>query len=189
MPRRGLIDPAVVVVVALAVASVQAAERTVPTVKLRAIDGSTVELKALKGQVVLVDFWASWCLPCKAVFPALNNLHQELQAKGVEVLAINVDEKRRNADAFLAANPHTLRVLLDPKMSAADAFRVRQIPTAFVIDRSGVIRYRHEGYTAEAIDTFRTEVAALLAEPAVTPPATPASDLLAMHARQVTSTR
>jgi len=103
----------------LAVASVQANGRSAPSVKLRAIDGSTVELKAFNGKVLLVDFWASWCLPCKAVFPALNGLHEELQAKGVEVLAINVDEKRRNADAFLAGSPHTLRVLLDPKMAAA----------------------------------------------------------------------
>jgi thiol-disulfide isomerase/thioredoxin len=150
----------------LAVATMQANGRTAPSLKLRAIDGSTVELKALNGKILVVDFWASWCLPCKAVFPALNALHEELQAKGVEVVAINVDEKRRNADAFLAATPHTLRVMLDPKMAAADAFRVRQIPTAFVIDRAGAIRYTHEGYTVEALETLRTEVAALVAEQA-----------------------
>jgi thiol-disulfide isomerase/thioredoxin len=166
MRRPGPICSAVLVIAALAVPSLQANGHTAPAVKLRAIDGSTVELKSLNGKVVLVDFWASWCLPCKAVFPALNTLQQELETKGVEVLAINVDEKRRNADAFLAASPHTLRVLLDPKMSAADAFRVRQIPTAFVIDRAGVIRYTHEGYTAEAIESFRSEVETLLAETA-----------------------
>jgi cytochrome c biogenesis protein CcmG/thiol:disulfide interchange protein DsbE len=155
---------ALVVVAALAVVAVQADGRNAPSVKLRAIDGSTVELKALSGKVLLVDFWASWCLPCKAAFPALNRLHEELQAKGVEVLAINVDEKRREADAFLAQTPHTLRVLLDPRMAAADAFRVRAIPTAFLIDRAGVIRYTHEGYPVETVETFRREVATLLAE-------------------------
>jgi cytochrome c biogenesis protein CcmG/thiol:disulfide interchange protein DsbE len=146
----------------LAVASIRANGRTAPSVKLRAIDGSTLELKSLSGKVLLVDFWASWCLPCKAAFPALNTFHEEFQAKGVEVLAINVDEKRRNADGFLAATPHTLRVLMDPKMSAADAFRVRQIPTAFLIDRAGTIRYTHEGYTISAFDTFRAELETLL---------------------------
>jgi cytochrome c biogenesis protein CcmG/thiol:disulfide interchange protein DsbE len=164
MPRVGLICPALLVGAVLSVASVQANGRTAPSVKLRAIDGRTVELKTLTGKVLLVDFWARWCLPCKAVFPALNGLHQEWQGQGVEVVAINVDEKRGDADAFLAATPHTLRVLLDPRMAAADAFRVRQIPTAFVIDRAGVIRYSHEGYTVEAVDTFRTEVNTLLAE-------------------------
>jgi cytochrome c biogenesis protein CcmG/thiol:disulfide interchange protein DsbE len=164
VPRVGLICSALLVGAVLAVASVQANGRMAPSLKLRATDGSTLEFKSLHGKVVLVDFWASWCLPCKAVFPALNDLHQELLPKGVEVLAINVDEKRRNADAFLAGTPHSLRVLLDPKMAAADAFRVRQIPTAFLIDRKGAIRYTHEGYSVEAIGTFRTEVAALLEE-------------------------
>jgi cytochrome c biogenesis protein CcmG/thiol:disulfide interchange protein DsbE len=164
MRRVRLISPALLVIAVLAVASTQANGRTAPSVRLRAIDGSTVELKNLNGKVLLVDFWASWCLPCKAVFPKLNALHDEFKRKDVEVVAINVDEKRRDADAFLAATPHTLRVLLDPRMAAADAFRVRQIPTAFVIDRSGTIRYTHEGYSVEALDTFRTEVAALLAE-------------------------
>jgi cytochrome c biogenesis protein CcmG, thiol:disulfide interchange protein DsbE len=162
--------PALVITALLAVASIQASGRTAPSLKLRAIDGSTVELKSFKGKIVLVDFWASWCLPCKAVFPALNDLHEELQATGVEVLAINVDEKRRNADAFLAGTPHTLRVLLDPRMTAADAFRVRQIPTAYVIDRKGIIRYTHEGYSVEAVETFRKEVAALLAETTIANP-------------------
>lgn len=160
--RVGLASIALLALAVLSMAPVEANGRTAPSLKLRAIDGSSVELKSLNGKVVLVDFWASWCLPCKAVFPALDSLQKELETKGVDVLAINVDEKRRNADAFLAATPHTLRVLLDPRMSAADAFRVRQIPTAFVIDRAGVIRYTHEGYTAEAIDSFRSEVATLL---------------------------
>jgi thiol-disulfide isomerase/thioredoxin len=155
---------ALLVIALLAVASTQANERPAPSLKLRSVDGSTVELKALHGKVLLVDFWASWCVPCKAVFPALNGLHREFTAKGVEVLAINVDERHRDADAFLAETPHTLRVLLDPKMAAADAFRVRAIPTAFLIDRAGRIRYTHAGYTAEAIETFRAEIATLLGE-------------------------
>jgi cytochrome c biogenesis protein CcmG/thiol:disulfide interchange protein DsbE len=164
MTRVGLNWTACLAAAVLTVASLQVNGRTAPSVKLRGIDGSTVELETLKGKVLLVDFWASWCLPCKAVIPAMNDLHQELQAKGVEVLAINVDERRRNAEAFLAETPHTLRVLLDAKMTAADAFQVRQIPTAFLIDRAGVIRYTHEGYTVETIGTFRSEIGALLAE-------------------------
>jgi cytochrome c biogenesis protein CcmG, thiol:disulfide interchange protein DsbE len=153
-----------VVLVVLAAAATQANGRSAPSLKLRAIDGGTVELKALRGKVLLVDFWASWCLPCKAAFPALNSAHEEFRAKGFEVLAINVDEKRENADAFLAATPHTLRVLMDPKMSAADAFGVRQLPTAFLIDRAGAIRYTHEGYTISALDSFRAELATLIGE-------------------------
>jgi cytochrome c biogenesis protein CcmG/thiol:disulfide interchange protein DsbE len=164
MTRVGLNWAALVAVAVLTVASLQANGRTAPSMKLRAIDGTTVELKFLRGKVLLVDFWASWCLPCKAVFPAMNDLHGEFQAKGVEVLAINVDGRRRNAEAFLAQSPHTVRVLLDPQMTAANAFQVRQIPSAFLIDRSGVIRYTHEGYTLEMIGTLRSEIGALLGE-------------------------
>src|SRR5690242_10519370 len=77
-----------------------------PDVALRTADGDTLQLSAYKGKVVLVDFWASWCVPCKTSFPALDAIYREYEAHGLEVFAVNLDDDRRNANAFLAAHPH-----------------------------------------------------------------------------------
>src|SRR3982750_1373765 len=150
---------------AVPVATRTGADKLAPSITMKALDGSTVRLSQTKGRVVLVDFWASWCVPCKASFPALNALAASMRERGVEIFAVTVDENRKDADAFLSGQPHSMRVLLDPEMTAAEAFKVDAIPTAFIIDRQGRIRYTHPGYTGEAIDIFRHEIDTLLEEP------------------------
>ena len=137
---------------------------TAPELRLPASDGGTVNLADFRGRVVLVDFWASWCAPCKASFPLLDALRRDLQPKGVEVLAVNVDERRRDMDAFLADRSHSMPILIDPKGVAAQAFGVQAMPSSFVIDRSGKIRFAHAGYTATTVQRYREEIAMLLAE-------------------------
>jgi cytochrome c biogenesis protein CcmG/thiol:disulfide interchange protein DsbE len=138
--------------------------RAAPDVALPDAKGVTVRLSAYKGRVVLVDFWASWCPPCKASFPALDRLSHEYEPQGVAVLAINVDEKSRDADSFLSAYPHTMTVLFDPKGESPQAFGVRGMPSSFVIDRTGNIRFTHMGYTANVVEQYRQEIVRLLAE-------------------------
>jgi thiol-disulfide isomerase/thioredoxin len=123
-----------------------------------------VQLSDYEGKIVVIDFWASWCPPCKASFPALDALFREYQARGVEVLAVNVDERRRDADAFLAARPHSLTVLYDAEGASAAAFGVKGMPSSFVVDRSGNIRFTHMGYSGNVDETYRRELAQLLAE-------------------------
>ena len=82
-----------------------------PNVSVHTADGVAVRLADYKGKVVLIDFWASWCPPCKTSFPALDAIYREYQEKGLEVLAVNVDERRHDADTFLDAHPHRLTVL------------------------------------------------------------------------------
>lgn len=152
---------------AFVAASLPAGARTkpAPDIVLRTQDGAAVRLADLKGNVVLVDFWASWCPPCKASFPALDALYREYRDRGVEVLAINLDERQRDADAFLAEHPHTLTVLFDPKGTSAAAFGVQGMPSSFVIDRDGIIRFTHQGYTGNVDTSYRQELAHLLSEP------------------------
>ena len=127
-------------------------------------DGTRVDLASYRGKVVLVDFWASWCPPCKTSFPALDALYRQYESEGLAVLAVNLDERRRDAETFLDAHPHTLTVLFDPKGESAVAFGVKGMPSSFVIDRSGAIRFTHMGYSGNVEESYRREIVQLLAE-------------------------
>jgi len=140
------------------------ANRPAPKLELPAIDGTTIRLSDLRGKVVLVDFWASWCIPCKASFPALDGLYRELHDRGLEVLAVNVDERRRDADAFLAGRSPAMTVVFDPRGAMPSAFNVRAMPSSAVIDRAGNIRFTHEGYSNKTLESYRREIAMLLVE-------------------------
>ena len=135
-----------------------------PNVELQRADGGTVRLSNFKGKVVLIDFWASWCGPCKASFPALDAVYKRRHADGLEVLAVNVDEDRRAADEFLEERPHEMPVFFDPRGRAPAAFRVDGMPSSYLLDRRGRIRFKHMGYTAAIGSAQEREVEALLAE-------------------------
>ena len=136
-----------------------------PAVEWHGADGAVVRMADTKGKVVLVDFWASWCPPCKESFPALDVIQRDYRARGVQVIAVNVDERQKDADAFLAAHPHQLLVVFDPHGESPKAFKVRGMPSSFVIDRRGEIRYTHQGYSQGIDAAYRRELDALLAEP------------------------
>jgi len=141
-----------------------AASKQAPDITLRTATGDVMRLADFRGKVVLVDFWASWCVPCKASFPALDALYREYHARGVEVLAVNVDERHRDADAFLAERPHALPVLFDPAGASAAAFGVEGMPSAFLIDRDGIVRFTHMGYSGNVDAIYRQELVRLLSE-------------------------
>jgi thiol-disulfide isomerase/thioredoxin len=152
--------------VAVAMPGVSAVtSKNTPNVSVHTADGANVRLADYKGRVVLIDFWASWCPPCKTSFPALDAIYREYAEQGLEVLAVNVDERRRDADAFLDAHPHRLTVLFDPKGVAPEAFGIKGMPSSFLIDRAGTIRFTHMGYTGNMDDLYREEIGQLLSEP------------------------
>ena len=121
----------------------------------------------LKGQVVLLDFWASWCAPCKESFPVMEKLHQEHSGKGLVVVAVSVDEKAADMEKFLKKNPVTFCVVRDAKHELVKATDVSTMPTSFLIDRAGKVRFTHSGFLGKATaKQYQDEVAQLLKEKA-----------------------
>ena len=121
----------------------------------------------LAGQVVLVDFWASWCAPCKASFPVLDGLQRKYAGRGFTVLAVSVDDDPRKMKDFLAAHPVSFPVVHDARQQLVAAAGIEAMPTSFLIDRAGTIRFAHAGFKPE---TSPAELAAeierlLAAEP------------------------
>jgi cytochrome c biogenesis protein CcmG/thiol:disulfide interchange protein DsbE len=135
-----------------------------PAVQLRLADGTTVQPATYTGKVLLVDFWASWCVPCKTAFPALDALYRQYRDQGLQVVAVNLDERQKDADTFLAAHPHVMPIAFDPKGESAQAFALRGMPSSVLIDRSGNIRFTHMGYSTNVLDRYRDEIRLLLAE-------------------------
>jgi len=165
MIKNGFMRAILLLIAAIILAEpLTAASRPAPDVTLQTAAGAAVHLSDFRGKVVLVDFWASWCIPCKASFPALDGLYRELHDRGLEVLAVNVDERRRDADAFLAGRSPAMTVLFDPRGATPAAFNVRAMPSSAVIDRAGNIRFTHEGYSNKTLESYRREIATLLAE-------------------------
>jgi thiol-disulfide isomerase/thioredoxin len=128
-------------------------------------NGHQTSLASLQGQVVYVDFWASWCGPCRVSFPLLNDMRNQLHEQGFEVLAVNVDEFEEDALAFLEELPVDYVVVRDSEGISPASFGVLGMPTGFLIDRKGRIREVHQGFRKS--DAIRIQEAAtnLLAEP------------------------
>ncbi len=116
-----------------------------------ALDGrdAPVKLSALRGKYVYVDFWASWCAPCKRSFPWMGTLQQRFGAAGLQVVAINVDTKRSDADTFLAATPAAFVVAYDPAGATAKKYAIKGMPSSVLIDPTGKIIAAHTGFTNE----------------------------------------
>lgn len=132
---------------------------------LRDKNGKTVTLKSLRGKVVVLDFWASWCGPCKKELPALDKLARTYKDEGarVVVVAVNIDKERAKADRFLkTAGISALTSLYDPSGASAGTYDLPTMPTSFVIDGKGIIRHVHAGFTSGDEKSLQREVDALL---------------------------
>jgi cytochrome c biogenesis protein CcmG/thiol:disulfide interchange protein DsbE len=108
--------------------------------------GATVALDSLHARVVLVDFWASWCVPCRKSFPWMNSLRERYGEKGLAIVAVNLDKERAPAEDFLKKNPASFTVAFDPAGRTATEYRVSGMPSTFLIGSDGAILIRHVGY-------------------------------------------
>lgn len=122
---------------------------------------------SLHGQVILLDFWASWCPPCRASFPAMEALHKRYHDAGLAIVAVSVDESRENMERFVKSAGVSFATLRDARQKLVAAADVQTMPTSFLIDRAGRIRFVHPGFEADqTIKQYTTEIQQLLKEPA-----------------------
>jgi peroxiredoxin len=120
----------------------------VPDITLTTLDGGTIRLRDLQGQIIFLNFWATWCAPCQDEMPELQKLEDEHRADGVHVIAVTDPTDGQTEDgvrAFLLRLNLKLTVALSPNLDLYDQFGVAQIPTTFIIDRAGVVREEHIG--------------------------------------------
>jgi peroxiredoxin len=116
-----------------------------PAFSLPKLGGGNVSLDALRGQVVLVNFWATWCKPCEDEMPAMENLYGALRSEGLELVAISVDEDAALVESFGKRLGLSFPLLLDPDKQAAQAYQTYRFPESFLVDREGVVVERYIG--------------------------------------------
>jgi peroxiredoxin len=122
-----------------------------PPFTLKGVKGSTVSLASYKGKVVLLDFWATWCRPCRIEMPRVEALHKEFKAKGLVVFGVNFAEDPATVKGFLAQNPYTMPILLDTKGEAGQLYEADAIPTLVVIGKDGKISAYFRGVREESV--------------------------------------
>lgn len=118
-----------------------------PNFTLKSFEGRDVTLSALRGKVVLLNFWATWCEPCKKEMPAIQTAYEQYKSHGLVVLAVNFGERSDNLAALVHHGQMTFPILLDPDLKVAEAYAVRSLPVTFFIDAKGMIRERIFGGT------------------------------------------
>ena len=127
-----------------------------PTLELQTRDAQALKL-SLRGELVYLDFWASWCGPCKQSFPWMNEMHSRYGKQGLRVVAINVDQKAADAARFLATNPALFDIGYDAAGASPRLFAVKTMPTSYLIDKSGTVLWKHAGFSPK--DTAALELA------------------------------
>lgn len=148
-----------------AVSHAEHLDQASPSCHLTTLDGQPAYgLQELKGKVVYMDFWASWCPPCVKSFPFLNQLDHDLKDKGLHVVGINLDEKVADAQEFLTNHPVDFSIVADPSKQCAKVFELMAMPTSYLIDRKGNIRHIHRGFRAGETEELRALITQLVLE-------------------------
>lgn len=118
----------------------------------------TFKLSDYKGKVVYLDFWASWCVPCRKSFPWMNQLRQKYSEEDLVIVAVNLDKKESLANEFLAENPASFDILYDPKGLLAKRFQIKGMPSSVIFDRNGKPIKAHTGFFVKKISAYEQEI-------------------------------
>ncbi len=125
------------------------------------------ELPEIEGNVVLIDFWASWCAPCKASFPSMEEAYQKYKDEGFRIVAVSVDSKAKSMETFVKRMKPSFSIVHDAKQKLVSSAGIKVMPTSFLVDRKGRIRFTHLGWQGkESAVKLMAEIEELLAEEA-----------------------
>jgi thiol-disulfide isomerase/thioredoxin len=149
----GLIPRAIAFVLCALAAFVSTSSRSAPP----------AELGDIKGKVVLVDFWASWCVPCRHSFPWMNQMQQKYGAQGLQIIGVNLDDDKSAADKFLKETPAKFTLRFDPAGTLARKFDVQTMPSSYVLDSAGNVIAKHFGFKVGETDEYEAQIRAALA--------------------------
>lgn len=160
-----LVFAAVAMAAALALPPALAVEtgQPAPELKLPGRSGEVV-LAALQGKVVLVDFWASWCGPCRQSFPWMNAMQAKYGARGLQIVAVNVDAKRADADKFLEQVPASFSIAFDSQGDTPRRFAIKGMPTSVLVGADGRVADRHAGFRDDDKPALEAAIVAALAK-------------------------
>jgi peroxiredoxin len=166
---RSLVAATLASTLALAILSPAAAATPTPNAAapdftLRGADGRNVRLDELRGQVVLVNFWATWCGPCREEMPRLNTLYEKYRKSGFVLLGVNIDDDPRTALATATKLNVSFPVLLDTDKKVSKLYDLSTMPSTVVIDRDGKMRFVHRGYRAGTEADYEQQIRGLLKE-------------------------
>jgi len=125
-----------------------------------------LDLARHRGRVVIVDFWASWCKPCRQSIPWLNAMRERYGANGLTIIGVNVDAERADADRFLRDVPIEFEIVFDPRGELAKQFKVQGMPSSYVFDRTGKMVDTHVGFRDAKKDEKEAALKILLNQPA-----------------------
>ena len=141
-----------------------AARPSAPSFELPARDGAALRLEDLRGEVVYLDFWASWCPPCLRSFPWMDALAERHAEAGLRVVAVNLDADRAAATGFLDGRDAGFDIAFDPEGRVAEAYDLRGMPSSYVIDRDGRVAHAHVGFRAKDAAAMEAVIVRVLAE-------------------------
>jgi thiol-disulfide isomerase/thioredoxin len=162
LPR--LLTACLISLVCVSLAGAAAVKGPAPNFTLKSLGGKNLKLSEMTGNVVLINFWASWCGPCREDMPLLNALHKKYAPLGFTVLGVNVEEDVDGAMSFLKNVPVDFPILLDNTNKVSKQYKVVAMPTTVVVDRDGNMRYLHEGYKPGDEKKYRQMIKKLVRE-------------------------
>ncbi|MEA3151023.1 MAG: hypothetical protein QOD56_1962 [Gammaproteobacteria bacterium] len=135
-----------------------------PEFTLAALTGQPAALSQYKGQVVMVNFWATWCGPCQQEMPLLDQMYKKYKPAGFTLIGVNVDKEALPVRDLMARKPVSFPVLLDPANQVSKAYHVDEMPSSVIIDRKGEIRYIHRGYRPGDENEYQDRIRQLIKE-------------------------
>lgn len=138
-----------------------------PGFTIASLDGSKIDLAQLKGKVVYLDFWASWCGPCRKSFPWMQEMQKKYGAQGLQVVAVNLDQEASERDAFMKKLGFTpsFQIGLDPQGKVAENYRVKGMPSSYLIDANGITKLEHPGFREETAPKIESAIKTALGAP------------------------